>query len=146
MAALALSGDWAAEFLSGPESASAPGLASLSDAADADWTREFIAEAAGSVTAWYGIGLCGGGELQQTPLWGAGWQSSYLLLSLPDPGRWAEEYLEQSEEKLWLGDLGDKENEWLEHGRKSIRLGQIETIWMGEMWSTNSLINEMKEN
>ncbi|XP_029694520.1 peroxisomal biogenesis factor 5 isoform X2 [Takifugu rubripes] len=75
VAALALSGDWAAEFLSGPESTSAPGVASLTDAADADWTREFIAEAA-------------------------------------DPGRWAEEYLEQSEEKLWLGDLGDKENEW----------------------------------
>lgn len=49
MAALALSGDWAAEFLSGPDSASAPGLASLGDAADADWTREFIAEAAGSL-------------------------------------------------------------------------------------------------
>lgn len=48
VAALALSGDWAAEFLSGPESTSAPGLASLSDAADADWTREFISEAAGS--------------------------------------------------------------------------------------------------
>ncbi|XP_038567032.1 peroxisomal biogenesis factor 5 isoform X1 [Micropterus salmoides] len=75
VAALALSGDWAAEFLSGPDSASAPGLTALGDAADADWTREFIAEAA-------------------------------------DPGRWAEEYLEQSEEKLWLGDLGDKENEW----------------------------------
>ncbi|XP_041650054.1 peroxisomal biogenesis factor 5 isoform X2 [Cheilinus undulatus] len=75
VAALALSGDWAAEFLSGSDSASAPGLTALGDAADADWTREFIAEAA-------------------------------------DPGRWAEEYLEQSEEKLWLGDLGDKENEW----------------------------------
>ncbi|XP_049903333.1 peroxisomal biogenesis factor 5 isoform X1 [Epinephelus moara] len=75
VAALALSGDWTAEFLSGPETASAPGLIALGDAADADWTKEFIAEAA-------------------------------------DPGRWAEEYLEQSEEKLWLGDLGDKENEW----------------------------------
>ncbi|KAM9353080.1 peroxisomal biogenesis factor 5 isoform 2-T2 [Symphorus nematophorus] len=75
VAALALSGDWAAEFLSGPDAAAAPGLTALGDAADADWTREFIAEAA-------------------------------------DPGRWAEEYLEQSEEKLWLGDLGDKESEW----------------------------------
>ncbi|XP_034730065.1 peroxisomal biogenesis factor 5 isoform X2 [Etheostoma cragini] len=75
VAALALSGDWTAEFLSGPDSASTPGLIALGDAADADWTKEFIAEAA-------------------------------------DPGRWAEEYLEQSEEKLWLGDLGDKENEW----------------------------------
>uniref|UniRef100_A0A3Q3WS55 Peroxisomal targeting signal 1 receptor n=1 Tax=Mola mola TaxID=94237 RepID=A0A3Q3WS55_MOLML len=80
VAALALSGDWAAEFLSGPDSASAPGLASLGDAADADWTREFIAE--------------------------------FNVLSAINPGRWAEEYLEQSEEKLWLGDLGDKENEW----------------------------------
>lgn len=49
VAALALSGDWAAEFLSGPDSASTPGLTSLGDAADADWTREFIAEAAGSL-------------------------------------------------------------------------------------------------
>ncbi|XP_053182399.1 peroxisomal biogenesis factor 5 isoform X1 [Scomber japonicus] len=75
VAALALSGDWAAEFIAGADSASTPGLIALGDTADADWTREFIAEAA-------------------------------------DPGRWAEEYLEQSEEKLWLGDLGDKENEW----------------------------------
>ncbi|XP_019724730.1 peroxisomal biogenesis factor 5 [Hippocampus comes] len=75
VAALALSGDWAAEFVSGSESTSTSGLVALGDAADADWTKEFIAQAA-------------------------------------DPGRWAEEYLEQSEEKLWLGDFGDKENEW----------------------------------
>ncbi|MED6247292.1 hypothetical protein ATANTOWER_021654 [Ataeniobius toweri] len=72
VAALALSGDWAAEFVSGSDSSATN---ALGEAADADWTREFIAEAA-------------------------------------DPGRWAEEYLEQSEEKLWLGDLGDKETEW----------------------------------
>ena len=47
MAALALSGDWTAEFLSGPDSASAPGLVALGEAAEADWTKEFIAEAAG---------------------------------------------------------------------------------------------------
>ncbi|XP_036451108.1 peroxisomal biogenesis factor 5 isoform X1 [Colossoma macropomum] len=73
VAALALSGDWAAEFLSGVDSATSPGQAGL-DTADADWTREFINE-------------------------------------VTDPGRWAEEYLEQSEEKLWLGDLGEKEQE-----------------------------------
>uniref|UniRef100_A0A3Q3E5J7 Peroxisomal targeting signal 1 receptor n=1 Tax=Hippocampus comes TaxID=109280 RepID=A0A3Q3E5J7_HIPCM len=65
VAALALSGDWAAEFVSGSESTS---------------TSEFIAQAAGIFFVY--------------------------------PGRWAEEYLEQSEEKLWLGDFGDKENEW----------------------------------
>ncbi|KAK3551120.1 hypothetical protein QTP70_014012 [Hemibagrus guttatus] len=76
VAALALSGDWAAEFLSGADSAVSPAQAGF-DAADADWTREFINEVA-------------------------------------DPGRWAEEYLEQSEEKLWLGDLGEREQgrEW----------------------------------
>ncbi|XP_023651401.2 peroxisomal biogenesis factor 5 isoform X3 [Paramormyrops kingsleyae] len=77
VAALALSGDWAAEFLSSPESASTPGQVGPEDAAEADWTREFIAD-------------------------------------VTDPGRWAEEYLEQSEEKLWLGDLGEREQdrEW----------------------------------
>lgn len=58
VAALALSGDWAAEFLSGSESASAPGLTSLGDAADADWTREFIAEAAGSCFFFLFICFC----------------------------------------------------------------------------------------
>uniref|UniRef100_A0A8B9GZD5 Peroxisomal targeting signal 1 receptor n=1 Tax=Astyanax mexicanus TaxID=7994 RepID=A0A8B9GZD5_ASTMX len=43
VAALALSGDWAAEFLSGADSAASAGQAGL-DAADADWTREFINE------------------------------------------------------------------------------------------------------
>jgi len=50
VAALALSGDWTAEFLSGSDSAAAPGLTALGDAADADWTREFIAEAAGNLS------------------------------------------------------------------------------------------------
>lgn len=75
VAALALSGDWAAEFVSGADAASSSGHAGLGDTADADWTKEFITDGT-------------------------------------DPGRWAEEYLEQSEEKLWLGDLGEKEHEW----------------------------------
>ncbi|XP_052003218.1 peroxisomal targeting signal 1 receptor-like isoform X1 [Xyrauchen texanus] len=45
VAALALSGDWAAEFVSGADSTSSPGQAGL-DPADADWTREFISEVA----------------------------------------------------------------------------------------------------
>ncbi|XP_051921050.1 peroxisomal biogenesis factor 5 isoform X2 [Hippocampus zosterae] len=87
VAALALSGDWAAEFVSGSESTSTSGLVALGDAADADWTKEFIAQAA-------------------------------------DPGRWAEEYLEQSEEKLWLGDFGDKENEWTKEYQPADELRQ----------------------
>nr|XP_046157896.1 peroxisomal targeting signal 1 receptor-like isoform X3 [Oncorhynchus gorbuscha] len=76
VAALALSGDWTSEFLSGVDAATASsGQAGLGDPADADWTREFITDGT-------------------------------------DPGRWAEEYLEQSEEKLWLGDLGEREQEW----------------------------------
>uniref|UniRef100_A0A4W4FLI2 Peroxisomal targeting signal 1 receptor n=1 Tax=Electrophorus electricus TaxID=8005 RepID=A0A4W4FLI2_ELEEL len=43
VAALALSGDWAAEFLSGADSAASPGQVAL-DTTDADWTREFINE------------------------------------------------------------------------------------------------------
>uniref|UniRef100_A0A8C9VNW9 Peroxisomal targeting signal 1 receptor n=1 Tax=Scleropages formosus TaxID=113540 RepID=A0A8C9VNW9_SCLFO len=74
VADLALSGDWAAEFLSAPDSTSAPGQVGLGDSSDADWTREFITDAT-------------------------------------DPGRWAEEYLEQSEEKLWLGDLGERDQD-----------------------------------
>ncbi|XP_060777593.1 peroxisomal biogenesis factor 5 isoform X1 [Neoarius graeffei] len=45
VAALALSGDWAAEFLSGADSTVSPAQAGF-DAADADWTREFINEVA----------------------------------------------------------------------------------------------------
>ncbi|KAI1885778.1 hypothetical protein AGOR_G00207300 [Albula goreensis] len=89
VAALALSGDWAAEFLSTPESASSPGQLGLSDASDSDWTREFITDAT-------------------------------------DPGRWAEEYLEQSEEKLWLGDLGerDQDREWTQEYQPGEELKQ----------------------
>ncbi|CAN9513738.1 unnamed protein product [Ophioblennius macclurei] len=88
VAALALSGDWASEFLSSSDSAPTPGLVSAADATDADWTREFIAEGAD-----------------------ADWTKEFIA-EAADPGRWAEEYLEQSEEKLWLGDQGDKESEW----------------------------------
>uniref|UniRef100_A0A8C1LT07 Peroxisomal targeting signal 1 receptor n=1 Tax=Cyprinus carpio TaxID=7962 RepID=A0A8C1LT07_CYPCA len=43
VAALALSGNWEAEFLSNVDSASSSGQAGL-DPADADWTREFISK------------------------------------------------------------------------------------------------------
>ncbi|XP_076137128.1 peroxisomal biogenesis factor 5 isoform X2 [Alosa pseudoharengus] len=89
VAALALSGDWASEFVSGADAASSSGQVGLGEGADADWTKEFISEVA-------------------------------------DPGRWAEEYLEQSEEKLWLGDLGEKERdkEWTQEYQPGDELKQ----------------------
>ncbi|XP_028971625.1 peroxisomal biogenesis factor 5 isoform X2 [Esox lucius] len=88
VAALALSGDWTSEFLSGAEAAGASqGQVGLGDPSDADWTREFITDGT-------------------------------------DPGRWAEEYLEQSEEKLWLGDLGEREQEWTKEYRPGDELKQ----------------------
>ena len=48
VAALALSGDWASEFLSGADSASSSAQAGLGDTADADWTKEFITDATGA--------------------------------------------------------------------------------------------------
>lgn len=63
VAALALSGDWAAEFLSGSDSAATSGLNALGDAADADWTKEFIAEAAGNLSLCQAFSHTGYSEL-----------------------------------------------------------------------------------
>jgi hypothetical protein len=51
VAALALSGDWTSEFLSGADAAAAAssGQAGLGDPADADWTREFITDGTGTL-------------------------------------------------------------------------------------------------
>uniref|UniRef100_A0A8C7LM46 Peroxisomal targeting signal 1 receptor n=1 Tax=Oncorhynchus mykiss TaxID=8022 RepID=A0A8C7LM46_ONCMY len=68
----------------------APGVAAL--ALSGDWTSEFLS------------GADARNNLYLTPF--------LFLLSFSDPGRWAEEYLEQSEEKLWLGDLGEREQDW----------------------------------
>ncbi|CAB1333580.1 unnamed protein product [Coregonus sp. 'balchen'] len=58
VAALALSGDWTSEFLSGADAAAASsGQAGLGDPADADWTREFITD---------GTEYLPGDELKQT--------------------------------------------------------------------------------
>ncbi|XP_058849494.1 peroxisomal biogenesis factor 5 isoform X1 [Acipenser ruthenus] len=84
----------------------APGVAAL--ALSGDWTQEFIATESSAAN-------------QQLPLEPAesDWTREFIA-DTADPSapvRWAEEYLEQSEEKLWLGDFERQEREWTEEYR-----------------------------
>lgn len=79
----------------------APDVAAL--ALSGDWTSEFLSTADAASSS---------GQAALDPA-DADWTREFIN-EVADPGRWAEEYLEQSEEKLWLGDLGEREQdkEW----------------------------------